>query len=108
MEALANNLGWQVKVQLMVDSTAAKALAFCSGLGKVRHLEVRHLWAQDTTSRGRFVIKKVHGKQNPADVLTKPLGRAPAQKLLEFRGVVFDSPLEPGLGTRGGVGNSSP
>ncbi len=64
----------QVKVQLMVDSTAAKAIASRSGLGKVRHLEVRHLWVQDAISRGRFVIKKVHGKRNPADVLTTPLG----------------------------------
>ncbi len=76
VEALAMDLGWQAKVQLMVDSTAAKAIAFRSGLGKVRHLDVRHIWAQDTISRGRFVIKKAHGKQHPADVLTKPLGQS--------------------------------
>ena len=108
MEALAKDLGWEVKVRLMVDSTAAKAIASRSGLGKVRHLEVRHLWVQDAVSRGRFVIKKVMGKFNPADVLTKPLSQAFVQKLLEPFGVVFVSPLELGLGARGGVGNSTP
>ena len=75
-EALAKDLGFKVKVQLMVDSSAAKAIASRSGLGKVRRLEVRHLWVQDATSRGRFAIKKAHGKRKPADVLTKPLGHA--------------------------------
>ena len=100
VEALAKDLGWQVKVQLMVDSTAAKAIASGSGLGKVRHLEVRHLWVQDAVARGRFVIKKVLGKLNPADVLTKPFGQALAQRLIESFGVVFVSPLELGLGAR--------
>jgi hypothetical protein len=58
----------------MVDSTAAKAITSRSGLGKARNFEVRHLWVQDAVSRGRFVIKRVLGKFNPADVLTKPLG----------------------------------
>ncbi len=108
MEALAKDLGLEVKVQLMVDSSAAKAIASRSGLGKVRRLEVRHLWVQDAVARGRFVIKKVLGKFNPADVLTKPLGQALVQKLLEPFGDVFDSPLELGLGARGGVGNLAP
>ncbi len=63
---------------------------------------------QDAVSRGRFVIKKVLGKLNPADVLIKPLGQALVQRLLESFAGVFVSPLELGLGARGGVGNSTP
>ena len=107
MEALAKDLGWEVKVQLMVDSSAEKAIASRSGLGKVRHLEVRDLWVQDAVSRGRFVIKKVLGKLNPAGVLTKPLGQALAQKLIESYGVVFVSPWSLGSG-RGGVSGIRP
>ncbi len=52
MEALAKDLGWVVKVQLMVDSSAAKAIASRNGLGKVPHQKVRRLWVQDAVSRG--------------------------------------------------------
>ncbi len=54
------------------------------------------------------MIRKVQGKDNPADVLTKPLGQAFVQRLLEPFGIVFVSPLELGLGAREGVGNSTP
>ena len=47
------------------------------------------------------MIKRVQGKYNPADVLTKPLGQAFVQRLLEPFGIVFVSPLELGLGARG-------
>ncbi len=56
IEAFPKDLGWEVKVHAMVDRTATKAIASRSGLGKVRHLEVRCLWVQDATSRRRFVI----------------------------------------------------
>ncbi len=57
-QALAQDFRWEVEVHVMVDSTAAKAIASRNGLGKVRHLEVRYFWVQDATSRRRFVIKK--------------------------------------------------
>ncbi len=44
IEALAKDLGWEVRIHAMVDSTAAKAIASRNGLGKVRHLEVRYLF----------------------------------------------------------------
>ena len=59
-------------------------------------------------SPGRFVLKKVLGKFNTADVLTKPLGHDLVQRLLIPFGVVFDSPLELGLGARGVPGIRPP
>ena len=73
MQSLAADLGWQTKVQIRVDSSAAQAMASRLGLGKVRHMEVRHLWVQNAVNRQRFTLRKVSGKINPADVLTKPL-----------------------------------
>ncbi len=58
----------------MVDSSATKAIASRSGLGNVRHLEVRHLLVQDAVSRGRFVIQMVLGKFSESTVL----GEAPS------------------------------
>ena len=69
---MAFDLGWNMKVRIWVDSTAAKAIASRTGLGRVRHLEVRYLWVQDALKDGKFMVVKVRGDLNPADVLTKP------------------------------------
>jgi hypothetical protein len=72
IQALAEDLGFQVKLRLWVDSTAAKAIISRIGLGKVRHMEVKYLWAQEAHKNGRFEVYKVPGELNPADVNTKP------------------------------------
>ena len=72
IQALAEDLGFQVKLRLWVDSTAAKAIISRIGLGKVRHMEVKYLWAQEAHKNGRFEVYKVPGDINPADVNTKP------------------------------------
>ena len=77
IQALAADMGWSVEVQLLVGSNASR-----SGVGRVRHLQVRYLWVQDAFSKKRLVMKKVAGKTNPAHVLTKPLCHQVVQDLL--------------------------
>ena len=73
--------GWAVRIRLCVDSSAAKAMASRSGVGRVRHMEVRFLWLQDVVMRKRLELKKICGKKNPADVLTKPLPHSVVREL---------------------------
>ena len=40
-------------------------------MGKVRQVEVHHLWIQDRVARGDVRVRKVKGDKNPADTLTK-------------------------------------
>ena len=75
-----------MEIQLFVESSAAKAIASRSGVGRVRHLEVRFLLLQDAMARKRFAMKKINGKTNPADVLTKPLAHQVVQELLNACG----------------------
>ena len=82
IQALAVDLGWAVRIRLCVDSSAAKATASRSGVGRVRHMEVRFLWLQDVVMRKRLELKKICGKKNPADVLTKPLSHSVVRELL--------------------------
>ncbi len=70
---MAQDLGWQFRVALYVDSSVANAIASRLSLGKVRHLEVRYLWLQQVVADGRVTIKKVERSANPADLLTKIL-----------------------------------
>ena len=71
-QSLAIDLGIDLKVQLWVDSSAAKSIASRSGLRKTKHVDVKYLWVQDAARDGRFTVKKVAGVCNPADILTKP------------------------------------
>ncbi len=65
-QALARDLGWDLKVKLGVDGSAAKATASKVSLGRVRHLEVRRLWLQDAVAKNKVELKKVRGKENLA------------------------------------------
>jgi len=78
------DLGWYCKIRLLVDSSAAKSIASRTGLGKLRHLEIKFLWLQECVRRGKVVLSKVRGDINPADVLTKPKSLEDMRLLLNF------------------------
>ena len=72
MRSLLADMGESVTIELHQDSTAAKGVASRLGIGKIKHLEVGWFWLQDAVRKGDLVLKKICGKINPADVLTKP------------------------------------
>ena len=43
MQSIMRELGWDAKVRIWADSSAAKSIASRIGLGKVRHMEVKFL-----------------------------------------------------------------
>ena len=86
IQAVAADLGWQMHIRLWVDSSAAKSMASRRGLGKVRHLDVRHLWLQEAVRQQKLEVKKILGTQNPADVLTKPLSVHDINRLMNLAG----------------------
>ena len=49
-------------------------MASRTGAGKVRHMDVRHLWLQGKVRRQELCARTVGGDMNPADILTKPKG----------------------------------
>ena len=79
-------LGWDLKVEVRVDSSAAKAISSRVGLGKTRHVEVKFLWVQDAVRAKRIKIMKVLGTLNPADILTKPKSHTEMNTLLKIVG----------------------
>ena len=72
MQSIMHDLGWHCKIRLLVDSSVAKSIASRTGLGQLRHLEIKCLWLQECVRRGKVVLSKVRGDVNPADVLAKP------------------------------------
>ena len=43
--------------------------------GKLKHIETRFFFLADELKKGRFEIKHVPGKENPADLFTKPVSK---------------------------------
>ena len=75
LQSMLREVGVEVNIVLQTDSAAAKSYASQRGLGRMRHIEVKDLWLQEATCRGRLKLRKVEGKSNPADMFTKYLSR---------------------------------
>ena len=89
VKAVMEDMGWNMKVRIWIDSTAAKSVASRIGLGRVRHMEIKYLWIQEATKAKRIELQKIDGKLNPADVLTKPKTYEEAQNLLKNVGTTI-------------------
>ena len=59
-----------VPIQMYSDSSAARRRGIG---GRLRHLQLRHLWLQSRVALGHLKLDVVAGDKNPADSLTKPL-----------------------------------
>ena len=83
LQAYAADLG--ISLDLTVSSDAAAAVGICTrkGLGRVRHLATADLWIQDRLKKKDFVLDRVPGSENPADVLTKHVDQSLLAKHLE-------------------------
>ena len=75
LQSLMRDMGWEVKLRLHSDATAAIGMCKRKGLGKVRHLATTDLWIQEKVRSGQIELFKVLGTESPADALTKYIDR---------------------------------
>ncbi len=87
MVSLFKDLGIEVKLQVNTESSTGKSIASRKGAGKIRHLDNRELWIQEKVAKGQVVLKKVPGKENLADILTKHVSRAELDKAMKTIGL---------------------
>ena len=52
IKSMMRDMGWDADIKLHVFATVAQAMAIRQGIGKIRHLEVRHLWLQEMAKSG--------------------------------------------------------
>ena len=87
LQALAADLGIQLRIEILTDATAAIGICRRRGLGKMRHLHVADLWVEDRLRRGDFQLTKVLGSDNPEDLLTKHVSRDIMLRHMETIGI---------------------
>lgn len=76
--------GWQPKVTLAMDSSAARGAAPRVGAGLLRRMELKTLWLQNAVEDGRIRLQGVPGGRDVAGIGTKALV-ADRQRLLAGR-----------------------
>ena len=69
------DLGIETKLAVLTDANAARATANRTGMGKVRHIEAKHLGIQEKVATNVIDLRKISGTENTADAFTKYVGR---------------------------------
>ena len=72
------------------DSSSAKALAQRRGVGRLKHVDLRHLWVQACVRQKLIRLKKVGTQNNVADLNTKNLSMARRRFLFGLCGLSED------------------
>ena len=81
----------RLPIVLYTDATVARAFAHRTGVGRLKHLDVRYMCVQELFARGTYALKKVPRSENPADMLT----HAPSsQELAKFNPMMGLFPSE--------------
>ena len=68
---LRAEVGLKFKLEVLTDSTANSGMHNLMRSGRVRHLDVRWLWAQEAVQAGRLALKVGGTTENVSDVTTK-------------------------------------
>ena len=86
-QAMLQDMGCRLPIEVMTDASAAKGIASRRGLGKTRHIQVHYLWVQERVGNGDIKLTKVWGGENPADLLTKYLSKDTMLRALQLYGL---------------------
>ena len=89
IQTFMRDLGNNTDVRLHMDSSSALSLTGRQGLGKAKHIAIQHRWIQEAVAMRRLSCAKVHGDNNPADLLTKHMGAERAAYLMRLLGCYF-------------------
>eukprot|EP00971_Amphidinium_carterae_P289654 5751209-Amphidinium_carterae.1 len=75
VKELRKFIGGDAQIHLELDASSAISMGSRIGLGKARHIAVRHLWLQQLVADKTIRLVKVKGTQHPPDVGTKHLSK---------------------------------
>ena len=65
------HFGFSVRLQVLSDSSAARAMTARTGSGRVKHVEARYLWVQDRVRKKQFPAVSIDTSHNTAELGTK-------------------------------------
>ena len=87
VQSILKEMGMPVSLQLLTDSSSAKAVTLRRGPGRMMHIAIRQLWLQEEVRQQRLSIEKVSTVENGADLFTKAVPRVRLLELCSFLGL---------------------
>ena len=79
-------LGWDLEFRLYIDASACRGMLLRKGVGRMKHLCTKQLWAQGAVESYNGQIEKIPRAQNCADLLTHLVSRPEADAQLKRMG----------------------
>ena len=70
------------QISLFPDASACKGMLLRHGAGRIKHLSVKQLWAQEVVSHYRVGVSRVSRYDNASDVLTHSVSGATLERQL--------------------------
>ena len=89
IQAILKDWGVNARADILGDASACLALIHRRGLGKARHIDTKFLWVQDKAASNELRFRKVLGKDNPADLLTKYLDQDSIERHMNYVNCFF-------------------
>ena len=86
---MAHEIGLELKINLMGDSSAAKGIMLRTGAGSIKHLCTKQLWIQERVLSKEIIPYKIKRDYNIADVCTHHWGLQEALPLFQAAGLVW-------------------
>ena len=74
------DMGFAVKPVLIIDAKATEHILDRHGIGKMKHIDVAHLWLQDEVKSNRLGVRRVKSEDNLADIATKAISKKITRK----------------------------
>ena len=84
---LCEEMGVHVELKAFCDSSSARGISQRDGVGKVKHLETKHLWTQEKARNGYLTIHRIPRKDNISDALTHKLTGIELERILGDMGM---------------------
>ena len=88
VERMMRDLGFAVKPVLLTDAKAIDHILHRHGIGKMKHINVAHLWLQDEVKSNRWKVRRDKSEDNLADIGTKGLSKKVIRKHATSMGYV--------------------
>ena len=77
----------KIPIQMYTDASVCRQFVHRRGVGRMKHLDVRHMWLQDMLEKGAYSVKKISREVNPSDMMTHPPSSQELEKFLPMIGI---------------------
>ena len=83
-------MGLEVRIELLLNSAAARGICRREGVGTIRRLSMKVLWLQQLVKRGIVMVSACTSAENRADLGTKSLPIHRLRQLRQLNGLALN------------------